>query len=282
MAECWPLQLTTMQKLVLISLADQANDEGATWPSVATLSQRVCAAERSVQNAIRDLSKLKLVHVERRQRRNGSSTSNLYTIDRKACRSFVGGVPDVREGGAAVAPSERVGGARNLRGGVQDVREGGAAVAPPEPSIEPSGEPTPPNPPRGARAIKDEVQAPSQAMTLSAWLAECEANGKQAIPDDHALHVWARNLGMSADLIGLHWSEFKRRWCTSSETKPDWGRVFMFEVMLDRYGFWTRLTKEGPVVPSDKALRALSVQGEAGAQTHPPPSIAAGPPKGLQ
>lgn len=34
MSQCWPLQgLSVTQKAVLISLADQANDDGVCWPA---------------------------------------------------------------------------------------------------------------------------------------------------------------------------------------------------------------------------------------------------------
>lgn len=54
MAICWPLiGMSILQKSVLISLADQANDDGVCWPSVKTIYSRVCASERAVQEAIR-------------------------------------------------------------------------------------------------------------------------------------------------------------------------------------------------------------------------------------
>ena len=55
LSACWPLELSATQKLVIISLADQANDEGVCWPSVASLTRRTCLSERAVRNALRDL-----------------------------------------------------------------------------------------------------------------------------------------------------------------------------------------------------------------------------------
>jgi hypothetical protein len=42
---------------VLVSLADQANDEGICWPSVGTISRRTRLVERTVQKALRRLTK---------------------------------------------------------------------------------------------------------------------------------------------------------------------------------------------------------------------------------
>jgi len=58
MSACWPLQTKTpAQKAVLISLADNANDEGVCWPSVARIAERTCLSERAVQDAIKWLIK---------------------------------------------------------------------------------------------------------------------------------------------------------------------------------------------------------------------------------
>lgn len=52
MTACWPLQMSPAQKAVLVSMADNANDEGVCWPSVAKIAQRTCLSERAVQNAV--------------------------------------------------------------------------------------------------------------------------------------------------------------------------------------------------------------------------------------
>jgi len=52
MAACWPLQMPASAKAVLISLADQANDDGVCWPSIGTVAQRTCLSERTVRSAI--------------------------------------------------------------------------------------------------------------------------------------------------------------------------------------------------------------------------------------
>lgn len=57
MAKCWPLKLDGTPKSVLISLADQANDDGVCWPSVGSISQRTGWNERTVRRAIADLEK---------------------------------------------------------------------------------------------------------------------------------------------------------------------------------------------------------------------------------
>lgn len=76
MSQCWPLEgMSIAQKAVLISLADNANDQGVCWPSIPTIAKRVCASERAVQNAIKWLETAEVVTANRT---NGRHTS--YTV----------------------------------------------------------------------------------------------------------------------------------------------------------------------------------------------------------
>lgn len=52
MAACWPLKMQPTAKSVLISLADNANDQGYCWPSIATICVRTCFSKRAVIDAI--------------------------------------------------------------------------------------------------------------------------------------------------------------------------------------------------------------------------------------
>ena len=76
MTACWPLQgMSPAQKAVLVSLADNANDDGVCWPSVARIAERTCLSERAVRNALRWLEQ---VHVLTAHQRAGRST--WYTV----------------------------------------------------------------------------------------------------------------------------------------------------------------------------------------------------------
>lgn len=62
MAAVWELQLLPTDKLVLLALADCANDDGHCWPSIATIARKSGVSERSVQRAIRKAEEAKLIH----------------------------------------------------------------------------------------------------------------------------------------------------------------------------------------------------------------------------
>lgn len=55
MTKVWEITLPDSEKLVLLALADCANDEGGCWPSMATLSKKCSKSERTVQGAIKAL-----------------------------------------------------------------------------------------------------------------------------------------------------------------------------------------------------------------------------------
>lgn len=76
MTACWPLQgMSPAQKAVLVSLADQANDDGYCWPSIKTITVRTCLSERAVQGAIRWLVEANILRASER-----SGTSTVYQL----------------------------------------------------------------------------------------------------------------------------------------------------------------------------------------------------------
>ena len=55
MSLAWELPLSPTEKLVILALADCANDEGECWPSIATIARKSNLGERSVQRSIQAL-----------------------------------------------------------------------------------------------------------------------------------------------------------------------------------------------------------------------------------
>ena len=65
MAAVWPLHMPPTQKAVLVSLADNANDQGECWPSISTISERTCFGSTAVIQAIQWLEENGLVTANR-------------------------------------------------------------------------------------------------------------------------------------------------------------------------------------------------------------------------
>ena len=76
----WRQCVPSTPKLVLLALADAADDEGRCWPSVATLSIKASASTRTVRRAIQILIDQCLITVEPRYRLDGSCSSNVYRL----------------------------------------------------------------------------------------------------------------------------------------------------------------------------------------------------------
>ena len=76
----WSIKLPPTAKLVLLSLADIADDSGACWPSHPTLAAKCTLTSRTVRRVLIQLRAQELVFVEPRFKSNGSRTSNRYRL----------------------------------------------------------------------------------------------------------------------------------------------------------------------------------------------------------
>ncbi|WP_188238697.1 helix-turn-helix domain-containing protein [Stenotrophomonas maltophilia] len=184
MSQCWPLQgLSVTQKAVLISLADQANDDGVCWPAVGTIAARCCMSARAVRSA---MDHLEAVGLLTRDRRFNSSTVYKVTpanFDKAAAPSKAGR----KSGKAGTAPgagdAPHAGGAPAAGGGAPhaggDAPGAGLGVRPVPPNRhitlnEPSGEPSSPaGLPAAPLAVDSETDL--QAACRATWAAYATA-----------------------------------------------------------------------------------------------------------
>ncbi len=186
MAACWPLQgMSPSQKAVLISLADQASDDGVCWPGVGTIAKRTCLSERAVQDALAWLQAVGLVFREYR-----ANTSTSYTITpgrydpakapsaraRTAKPSGANGAP----GADGAPPANRApGGANGAPGGANGAPPGVQMAHPNHQLnhqgtvIEPSGPASPPAVKVKAEQVDDKETA-LQSACRATWSAYSE------------------------------------------------------------------------------------------------------------
>lgn len=105
----WTIDESRTRKVVLLALADMANEEGVCWPRIATLAKRACVSCRTVQRVLRDLTERCLVIAEPRFRDDGSSTSNLYRLLIKQSEQSASPVAErlvrIRQSGQLPAPA---------------------------------------------------------------------------------------------------------------------------------------------------------------------------------
>jgi len=72
------IALAPTAKSVLCELAYRSDDEGECCPTIAELAQTTCLSERSVQRAIRNLARLRLLEIHERSRQ-----SSVYRMVRR-------------------------------------------------------------------------------------------------------------------------------------------------------------------------------------------------------
>ena len=77
MAAVWPLQIPPTAKAVLVSLADNANDEGYCWPSLTTICERTCLGRTAVIDAIKWLERAALIAADRSNGRHTTYQLNV-------------------------------------------------------------------------------------------------------------------------------------------------------------------------------------------------------------
>lgn len=90
---------------LLLKLADQANDEGISWPSRATLAKHIGCHRMTITKKARLLEELGLLSRLERTRDNGSVTSNVY-------RLHLGSVEGVLSAKGDISPPANTGGLR--------------------------------------------------------------------------------------------------------------------------------------------------------------------------
>ena len=150
-----------LRKLVLIKLADNANDAGECWPSISYIADQCEISDRSVQKHIQALSESGLLWIEFRKAEGGKNKSNVYHLTLNNTASPGGESP--APGGESPAP----GGESPAPGGESPAPMMGESPAPrTSHSLEPIKEPV--KEPKNARKQKNVFALP-EGLNLEAW-----------------------------------------------------------------------------------------------------------------
>mgnify|MGYP003675422066 FL=1 len=105
MAWAWRQQLSGPEKLVLMAIADHADDDGICWPGNAHIGRKCSLSQRSVQRHIKNLIDNGYMVAYRRFRPTGGQTSNRYALNVEGVTHSHGGGDSVSLGDdTSVAP----------------------------------------------------------------------------------------------------------------------------------------------------------------------------------
>jgi hypothetical protein len=179
MTRAWSIALPPTSKLVLMALADIADDQGVCWPSHPTLAAKCSLSDRTLRRVLSLLQAQKLIFIEPRFNTNGSRTSNRYRL-------------------AVDTPLDNLSGGMVMRGqggghGCPGALVNGVLVTTTEPSLEPSLQPPPPavhrtigpRPPGGGGdLIYPKALTPAQKQALQERLAVLTQDRAQQILDE--------------------------------------------------------------------------------------------------
>jgi len=76
MTDVWRTKLPMTEKMVLLCLADYANDRGECWPAVETLAAKCSCSDRTIQKALKNLERWRFLQIER-----VTGRSNKFRVD---------------------------------------------------------------------------------------------------------------------------------------------------------------------------------------------------------
>jgi hypothetical protein len=114
-------------RLVLLCLADCANDEGACWPSIRKIAQKANLSEPMTKKHLNALIATGVVRREEREDHSGRQTSNFYTVDvAKIGDDEIG--RDVWEQVTPVSRQQKFGGVTKVTGGGGNSSQGVGGV----------------------------------------------------------------------------------------------------------------------------------------------------------
>ena len=224
-----------LRKLVLVKLADQANDDGECWPSYQSIADACEMSRRTVITHIDWLEENGFLQCKHRKSNDGLSRSNVFVLTIRGGENPAPQGANISPGSANAAPIETVNESINIEPVRESVKESTARATPPAaPPASPP--PTPPaDPPPPAKPPRFEPLAALLALGVDAqvaadWLAVRKA--KRAALTQTALDdvvAEAGKAGISvAEAVRIcaarGWQGFRASWDWRDD-KPQ-GRTF--------------------------------------------------------
>jgi DNA-binding transcriptional ArsR family regulator len=217
MTMAWKSGLPSGQKMVLLALCDNANDQGECYPSVPMLAEKCSMGERTVQQHVADLESAGIVT---REMRTGRST--MYHINpRKICTPAESAPPQISHPTPAdfAPPPPQIS---------HPTPADFAPITIKEPSIEPSEKPKKrAKKPRAVLGVADLMALGVEQQVAEDWLAI--RKGKR-LPltrtalDEIVAEVGKAGMSLPSALklcCGRGWAGFHAAWLTPRATPRD-------------------------------------------------------------
>jgi DNA-binding transcriptional MocR family regulator len=233
-------------------LADYADEQHASWPSINTMALEMGCSVRSVQRAIDLLEKHGLVRVETRQAKNGRQMSNLYFLAVDGlfvgCQSDTPSISGCVGEGDNLTPTEGANltgeGVTGDRGRVSPVSPLDSTTMTLNPTLSDVGAPEPTVFERAAQQADDgepatdDLSVPRKTAMHLEWEPE---------PETYATACWQRGLAPDANVHDalLDFREHFAAQPARTATHADWTRRFVRWVAENAKRQHTALTTTG-------------------------------------
>lgn len=239
-------------RLALMLLADYADEQHASWPSINTMALEMGCSVRSVQRAIDLLEKHGLVRVETRQAKNGRQMSNLYFLAVDGlfvgCQSDTPSISGCEGEGDNLTPTEGA----NLTG--EGVTGDRGRVSPVSPLDSTNKTLTPTLSDAGVQETSVFDRAAQQADDGEPAADDLSAPRKTAMhlewepePETYATACWQRGLAPDANVHDalMDFREYFAAQPGRAQTHADWTRRFVRWVAENAKRQHTALTTTG-------------------------------------
>lgn len=221
MARVWELSRNKGNDLLmLLAIADFADDEGNAYPSVPTLAKKCRMKPRNANNILAALRVSGELEV---QQNEGPRGTNRYRIVLPADPLQEHAGVQKRAGMQERAPTP----ARTCLKPLH--------VSADEPSVN-HQEPSERAQARIAPSLKSKSK--KTGTTLKAFIEQCQAAGVKPIPEDDPIFAYAEKVGLDHEMLGVAWGEFKAYWLPTPKRKSDWPGTFRNAVRQNRAGLW--------------------------------------------
>lgn len=211
MARVWEVsQQAGTHLLMLLAIADFADDQGNAYPSVATLAEKCRMKERNAQAILSALKASGELDVRPNE---GPRGTNLYRVAL------------VDSGMQKTAPPQQSAPMQDSAGGgAKDCAKGVQWTAP-KPSL---------NHQEPSVARKHVRKARS---TFKEWYESWEP---KRFADDDSVHELIKRAGLNEDFLMLYWRWFKDQHLDSDKKQADWLRTFRTYLRNGWGGLWYR------------------------------------------